>query len=113
MRATEMAKSAATLCDPCTSRLTMISLIMTRFRSAASGSLSYPASRRKTDLDQSGIGEPCPREPRQQAADGNGQGGAAEDVADAVMRSGAEGHDPLGVAVDVEAQGIGKHLGIV
>ena len=45
--------------------------------------------------------------------DRDGDRGAAEDVADAVMRAGAEREDALRLAMDVEAQRIGKHVRIV
>ena len=45
--------------------------------------------------------------------DRDGDRGAAQDVADAMMRAGAERKDALGLAVDVEAQRIGEHVGIV
>src|ERR1051326_7447373 len=51
-------------------------------------------------------------EPRQQPRDRDRDRGAAEDVADAVMRAGAERQNPLGLAMDVEPQRIGEHVGI-
>ena len=42
-------------------------------------------------------------EARKQAPDRNGDGGAPEDVADAVMGACAERENPLGMTVDVEA----------
>src|SRR5688572_7943716 len=54
------------------------------------------------------IGHVRLRKARQQAADRDGDGGAAEDVADAVMRAGAEGQNAFGLAMDVEAERIGE-----
>src|ERR1700691_501194 len=50
---------------------------------------------------------------REQAADRNGDGGAAEDVADAVMRTRTEGEYPLRLAMNVQARRGGKYFGIV
>ncbi len=53
------------------------------------------------------------RKARQQSRDRDGDGGASQDVADAMVRSGAERQDALGLAVDVEAQRIGENVRIV
>ena len=53
------------------------------------------------------------REPRQEQRDRDGDGRAAQNIADAVMRPGAELQNPLGLAMDVEAQRIGEHVRIV
>src|SRR6266511_3815522 len=50
---------------------------------------------------------------RQQARDRNHDRRSAENIADAMVRPGAEGQDPLRVAVDVEAERIRKDIGIV
>src|SRR3954468_7878348 len=53
------------------------------------------------------------REARQQPLDRDGDGGAAEDIADAVMRPGAERQDAFRLAMDVEPGRIREHVRIV
>src|SRR5215813_10668347 len=53
------------------------------------------------------------RKARQQATDCDGDGSAAEDVADAVMRARTEGQNPLGLAMNIETGRVWKYVGIV
>src|ERR1700722_2471162 len=53
------------------------------------------------------------RKARQQATDCDGDSSAAENVADAVMRARTEGENALRLAMNVEARGVRKYVGIV
>jgi hypothetical protein len=50
---------------------------------------------------------------RQQASDRDGDGSAAEDVAEAVMRARTERENPLRFAMNIEARRVRKYVGIV
>jgi tripartite-type tricarboxylate transporter receptor subunit TctC len=71
------------------------------------------ADRAAVDRHEAGIGKAGVRKAREQPADRDRDGGAAEDVADAMMRADGEREYPLRLAMNVEAQRIGKHGGIV
>src|SRR6185436_2843580 len=49
----------------------------------------------------------------EQAPDGDCDGSAPENVADTMMRACAEGENPLGLAVNIEARRVMKYVGIV
>jgi len=53
------------------------------------------------------------RKARQQTANSDRDGGAAEDVADAVMRARAKGENSLRLAMNIKARRVRKHVGII
>src|SRR5579864_1957400 len=69
------------------------SLDLHRKMSKAQFSHGAPVNRNEMRIGEPGIGEA-----RQQATDGNIDGGSAKDIADAMVRAGAEGEDALRVA---------------
>src|SRR3984957_456565 len=65
------------------------------------------------DRNEMWIGKFGTGESRQQATDRNVDSGPAKDIANTMVRSGAEGEDALRVAMDIEMQRIGKDIRIV